>query len=122
MPGSAQRGSATLTTVLVLPALLLAITAVFQAVLYEHAAQAARLAAAQALTALEGRAGSAPAALAEARAVLDQLGSPLSAVAVEATRSGGLARVVVSGYAQRLLPGLTLRVSGLAAGPVQVPG
>src|SRR4051794_36314413 len=71
---TSERGSATLQLVLVAPALLLAVSAVFQAMLYYHAVQVARLAATQGLVATQGLSGSTTAGRDRATAVLDQIG------------------------------------------------
>jgi hypothetical protein len=100
----------------VLPALLLAASAVIQAMLYFHAAQSARAAANQGLTAAQGFSGSAAAGRARAAAVLDQLGHPLGGATVSASRTGTRTRVTVAGQAPRLLPVIDLSVRGVAAG------
>lgn len=105
---------------LVAPALLLAVTAVFQAALYFRGVQVARLAASQALTATQGLDGSTSAGRARADDVLDQLGEPLSGVAINVSRSATEARVAVSGRVSMLLPGFAVRVHASAAGPVSV--
>jgi len=106
--------------VLVAPALLLAVTAVFQAALYFHGVHVARLAAAQALTATQGHTGSPTAGRARAGDVLDQLGRPLSGVAIDVTRTPMQARVVITGRVAMLLPGFAVRVHASAVGPVSV--
>lgn len=98
---------------------LLAFSAVFQAVVYFHGLQAAHLAAAQALQATEATGATAQAASARAHDVLAQLGHPLADPGVSATRGPDLATVTVTGAVAELLPGLALHVSATAAGRVE---
>ena len=104
---------------LVGPVLLLAVSAVFQAVMYFHALQAAHLAADQGLAATQVVGGSATAGQQRALDTLSQLRSPLGTPSVRATRTAGDARVAVSGGVAEILPGLALHVTATAAGPAE---
>jgi len=106
--------------VLVAPALLAAVTAVFQAMLYFRGVQVARLAAAQGLTATQGLSGSTTAGRERVNDVLDQLGQPLSGVIITVSRSAGEARVTITGRVPTLLPGFAVDVRADTAGPVAV--
>jgi hypothetical protein len=105
--------------VLVVPVLLLAISAVFQCVLYFHALQAAHIAADQGLTATAVVGGTSAAGENRALDALSQLGSPLGTPSVSAARGSSLAIVSVNGGVTELVPGLALRVHATAAGPIE---
>ena len=104
--------------VLIAPVLLLAVTAIFQAVIYFHALQVARLAANEGLMATQGLSGSTSAGRHRADDVLDQLGHPLASTDVEVSRDSQTARVDVTGSVPMLLPGFRVPVHATAAGPV----
>jgi hypothetical protein len=103
--------------VLVAPALLLAVSAVIQAMLYYHAVQVARLAATQGLVATQGLSGSTSAGRDRATAVLDQIGG-VNQPTITAQRTGDMAQVHISGHIAMLIPGLRLTVHGDASGPI----
>ena len=105
---------------LVAPALLVAVTAVFQAMLYFRGVQVARLAAAQGLTATQGLGGSTTAGQERVNDVLDQLGQPLTGVTITVTASDGDARVTITGRVPALLPGFAVDVHAESVGPVAV--
>lgn len=98
--------------------LLLAVTAVFQAMLYFHALQVARLAASESLMSTQGLAGSVSAGRQRAQDVLSQFGDPLEGLDVEVTRTAQTARVHVAGRVPMLLPGFAVPVEATASGPV----
>lgn len=98
--------------------LLLAVTAVFQAMLYFHALQVARLAASESLMSTQGLTGSVSAGRQRAQDVLSQFGDPLEGPAVEVTRIAQTARVHVAGRVPMLLPGFAVPVEATASGPV----
>lgn len=104
--------------VLVAPVLLLAVTAVFQAMLYFHALQVARLAANESLMSTQGLSGSVAAGRSRADDVLAQFGNPLNQPAVDVTRTAQTARVHITGHVSMLLPGFTVPVQASATGPV----
>jgi len=102
------------------PVVLLATSAIFQAVVYFHGLEAAHMAANEALVATEATDGTAQAGSARATDVLAQLGHPLSGVSVNAGRGPTTATVTVTGSVAELLPGMELHVTALATGPVEV--
>lgn len=104
--------------VLVAPVLLLAVTAVFQAMLYFHAVQVARLAANESLMSTQGLSGSVTAGQRRADDVLAQFGNPLGTPAVEVTRGAQTAQVHIAGRVPMLLPGFHVPVQATATGPV----
>lgn len=106
--------------VLVAPALLLAVTAVFQAMVYFHALQVARMAADDGLQAAQGRNGSVNAGQRRAADLLDQFGSPLTSEHVTVSRDASTASVHVTGHVAMLLPGFRMPVEATATGPVAV--
>jgi len=99
---------------------LLATSAIFQAVVYFHGLQAAHLAANQGLFAAEATDGTAQAGTSRATDVLAQLGNPLSAPSVNASRGPETATVTVTGSVAELVPGLALHISVVSRGPVEV--
>ena len=103
---------------LVAPVLLLAVTAIFQAVLYFHALQVARLAANEGLMAAQGTTGSVSAGRHRADDVLDQFGRPLTGPVVDVSRDTQNASVHVTGSVPMLLPGFRVPVQATAVGPV----
>ena len=104
--------------VLVAPVLLLAVTAVFQAVVYFHAVQVARLAANEGLLSAQGWSGSTGSGRHRADDVLVQFGQPLTGATVEVTRNAQNARVHIAGRVSMLLPGFRVAVQATATGPV----
>lgn len=104
--------------VLVAPVLFLAVSAVFQAMLYFHALQVARLAANEALMATQGLSGTSAAGQTRADDVFDQFGRPLSGTHVDVTRSSQMTRVVITGRVPMLIPGFRFAVEAVASGPV----
>ena len=104
--------------VLVAPALLLAVTAVFQAMLYFHALQVTRMAADQGLQATQGLSGSTTAGQHRVDDILSQFGQPLSSPEVSVNRTTATASVSVTGHVAMLLPGFHIPVQATATGPV----
>jgi hypothetical protein len=104
--------------VLVAPVLLLAVTAVFQAMLYFHALQVARLAANESLMSTQGQSGSVSAGQHRADDVLAQFDNPLGVAAVDVTRDAQTAKVRITGKVPMLLPGFQVAVQATASGPV----
>jgi hypothetical protein len=106
-----------LQVVIVVPALLLAVSLAFQAVVYYRARQAAETAARQAVDAAR-LAGAGPAdGSAQATDVLNQLGHPIQGPQVTLSREAGTVTATVSGNAPILVPGLNLHVSATAQAP-----
>ena len=110
----AQRGSSTLQLVLVMPAMILVTSVIFDAVGYYHARQAATIAARQGADAAR-IAGAAPVdGTARAATVLAQLGNPLNDPRIHSTADARSVVVRVDGTAPELVPGLALRVHAVA--------
>ena len=104
--------------VLVAPALLLMVTAVFQAMLYFHALQVTRMAADQGLQATQGISGSTTAGRHRVDDVLGQFGQPLSSPEVAVSRGAQTATVHITGHVAMLLPGFNIPVQATATGPI----
>src|SRR5438067_12060871 len=99
-------GSATLQTVLVMPLLLLLITAIVQFALWYHATHVAIAAAQDGARAARVEDGTTQAGQARAQQLLDQLGTGvLRNPSITVTRDAALARVEVRGFAPELVPG-----------------
>ena len=117
---SADRGSASAETAVVLPALLVLILLVVQTALYAHARNLTQSAAQEGLRAARLRAGSAAAGQSAARSFLAATaGTLLTSPTVSAARSLTTATVTVDGHATAVVPFLTLTVHSTAAGPVE---
>lgn len=104
--------------VLVAPVLLLAVSAIFQAMVYFHAVQVARLAANEALMSTQGLTGTIRAGQTRAKDVFDQFGRPLSGTHIGVTRTAQTARVIITGRVAMLIPGFRVPVEAVAAGRV----
>jgi hypothetical protein len=103
--------------VIVVPALLLAVSLAFQAAVYYRARQAAETAARQAVDSAR-LAGAGPAqGSADAADVLDQLGRPIERPQVTLSGQAATVTATVSGDAPMLVPGLKLHVSATAQAP-----
>jgi hypothetical protein len=114
-------GSSLVEAVLVVPVLMLILFAVIQFVLWAHAAQVAQLAASEGdRTARSFGGGGAAAGIARARSVLQGPGSDLatSSAAIDML-AGDRMRIVVTGRAISIFPGVSLPVSATLVGPVQ---
>jgi Flp pilus assembly protein TadG len=113
-------GSATLQTVLVMPLLLLLITAIVQFALWYHAAHIAIAAAQEGARAARVEGGSSESGRARAQQVLDQLGTRvLSDATITVTRDAETARVEVRATAPELIPGVRLPVHAVSAGKTE---
>jgi len=108
--------------VIVVPAVLLTLTMVFQAMEYYIARQAAETAATQAVDAARVAGGGDGTGTAEANNVLAQLGSPVQHVNVTVTTSAGVVTATVSGTPYQLVPAPTFHVSATASGPLDAFG
>jgi hypothetical protein len=108
-----------LQTVIVVPAVLLAITVVFQAMEYYWARQAAETAARQAVDAARLFGAGAADGTARATSVLQQMGSPLENVAVNVTSRNGDVVATITGRPHELVPGISLNVNVSAQGPIE---
>src|SRR3954451_21110549 len=115
-----QAGSATLQTVLVMPVLLLLITAIVQFAVWYHAAHIAIAAAQDGARAARVEAATDADGQARASQLLDQLGhGVLVAPSVSVTRDAETVRVEVHGYAPQLVPLLRLPVNAVSVGSIE---
>lgn len=115
-----EKGSASAELVVAAPLLLLLVLGIVQFALWEHATHVAQAVAQQGVAAGRVLGGSQQAASAEARTVLDQVGSGvLVAPRVTAVRNPLTTTVVVSGQAEGILPFLSLPVHAQASGPTE---
>src|SRR3954463_6272882 len=97
--GRGQSGSATLQTVLVMPVLLLLITAIVQFALWYHASHIAIGAAQDGARAARLEGATATAGQQRAQQLLDQLGTGvLTGSTITATRDADMVRVEVHGF------------------------
>src|SRR3954469_3628582 len=95
-----EEGSSTLQTVLVMPLLLLLITAIVQFALWYHAAHVAVGAAQDGARTARLEGGTIDGGRARAQQVLDELGHRvLTSASVDVTRDANSARVEIRGYA-----------------------
>ncbi|HVM03354.1 MAG TPA: TadE/TadG family type IV pilus assembly protein [Acidimicrobiales bacterium] len=105
---------------LLMPAVVLVILTVAQAVVYYHASHLATAAAQEGVRATQVLDASEADGQAHAQDFLDQAGPTLVlGPAVEVTRSAEMARVEVRATAARLVPGLSLDIHAVASGPVE---
>src|SRR5437660_7729890 len=115
-----QAGSATLQTVLVMPLLLLLITAIVQFALWYHAAHVAIAAAQDGARAARVEGGTTQAGQTRAQQLLDQLGTGvLTDPTITVIRDADTARVEIKGYAPELIPGLRLPVDAVSSGKTE---
>jgi hypothetical protein len=113
-------GSVTLGVAAVFPACLALVLLVVQAALIAHARDIAEAGAQEGLRQARLYNGTAELGRRAAHDFLGQTGDGLlTAVTVDATRDSDRARVEVRGRALTLMPGIHLRVRGVAAGPVE---
>lgn len=117
---SPEQGIATLSVVLVVPALLLAVSTVAQFVIVWHASHVAVAAAQEGARAAQMADGSTDAGRMSADDFIRQAGPHLVlGPAVTVTRSAESVVVVVRGTAPRLIPGFPVAVRGSASGPIE---
>ena len=115
-----EHGSSSLQTVLVMPVLLLLITAIVQFAIWYHAAHVALAAAQDGARAARVEAGTDADGEARANQILDQLGhGVLSAADVSVSRDAQTVRVEVHGYAPQLVPLLRLPVNAVSVGSIE---
>lgn len=113
---------ATLTLVLVIPAVVLLVSAVAQFVVYYHASHLATAAAQEAARAAQMADGTEAAARAQGRDFLAQAGPRLvldPEVVVTRDVAAQVATVQVRGRAPRLVPGITTAITVEAGGPLE---
>jgi hypothetical protein len=104
--------------VIVFPVVLLVILLALHFGLYLHAAQIAEAGAQEAVEAAQGERALAGDGEAAARALLGQLGA-LRAPRVAVERTATVVTATVAGQAQQVVPGLPVRVTASAEGPVE---
>ena len=115
-----EAGIATLAAVLLMPAVVLVIMTVTQAVIYYHASQLATAAAQEGVRAAQVPDATEADGQAHAQDFLAQAGPSLVlGPTVDVTRSTDTARVEVRATAARLVPGLSLDLHAVASGPVE---
>ena len=115
-----ERGLATVEFVVVFPLLFLCILAVVQFGMWAHAAHVATAAAQEGARAARAEDGSAAAGQARALALVSAAGSAvLVGPQAAASRGADEVRVEVTGHAASVLPGVSLPVRAVAAGPVE---
>lgn len=122
-----ERGSLTLETAVIFPAVMMLIFGVIQGALYYHAADVARHAAYAAVNAASSHTGSEGTGHAAASSFITQLGGEnvLAGSTISVTRSAEVASATVTGRSVSLVPGLELPlISQSAQAPVErwVPG
>jgi Flp pilus assembly protein TadG len=115
-----ETGIATLAAMLLMPAVVLVILSVAQAVVYYHASHLATAAAQEGVRAAQVLDATEADGQAQAQDFLAQSGPSLVlAPTVDVTRSADTARVEVRATAARLVPGLSLDLHAVASGPVE---
>ena len=115
-----EAGVTSLSIVLVIPAVLLATSAVAQMVVYYHASNLATAAAQEAARAAQLQGGTAEAGRLAGEDFLTQAGPNLVLTPqVDVVRGADTVTAEVSGVAPRMLPGVTLTIRARAAGPVE---
>lgn len=114
-----QRGAVAVQLVVLVPVLLLILLTIVQFALVQHAHHIAQSAAARALAAARAQNGTPADGDARARQILAAVGGDvLTAPAITVTRTADRVRVEVTGTVIAVIPGTTLRVRAVAAGPV----
>ena len=115
-----ENGSSSLQTVLVMPVLLLLITAIVQFAIWYYAAHVAIAAAQDGARAARVEAATDADGQSRASQLLDQLGhGVLVAPNVSVTRDAQTVRVEVHGYAPQLVPLLRLPVNAVSVGSIE---
>ena len=115
-----ENGSSSLQTVLVMPVLLLLITAIVQFAVWYHAAHVAIAAAQDGARAARVEAATDADGQARASQLLDQLGhGVLVEPNVSVTRDAQTVRVEIHGYAPQLVPLLRLPVNAVSVGSIE---
>jgi Flp pilus assembly protein TadG len=121
-----ETGAVTAELVVATPVLLVLILCVVQFAIWEHACHVADAVANQGLATARLQGESTVAGVAEARSVLDELGTAvLGDARITATRDGAETSVVVTGDAESVIGLFHLPVRAVASGPTEaytVPG
>src|SRR5258708_30049619 len=113
-----QRGTAALQLALVMPVVLLLITAVVQVASWQHAVHIAQAAAARGVENARVRGGTDASGAAAANQVVGQF-SALHGTRVVVTRSATSVHAEVAAAIPATLPGLSLSVHAAADGPIE---
>lgn len=115
-----ESGSATVQMAIVMPLLMLMLTAIIQFAVYFHAEHIGQAAAAQAVSTAGTETGNADDGRAEAQRILEKLAAGfLLHPNIKATRNAGDATVRVSGTVMSVMPFVHMRVAAVAHGPVE---
>ncbi len=115
-----DRGSVAAQVVIAIPLLVMLVLLIVQFALAAYAGHIAQGAAEQALDTARTLGGTDADGQTEAQAVLAQLATgPLTHPRVSVTRDATTVTVTITGTAENLIPGLTLRVHAEAAGPIE---
>lgn len=113
-------GAVTIEAIMVVPVMMLLLTAIVQCALWAHAEQVVHLAASEGDRVARDFNGGLPAGEARAYSILEAPGSGLSSSnVVVVVEPGDMASVTVTGNAVSVLPGIAIPVSSMAIGPVQ---
>lgn len=116
---SDQRGAVSVQLVVLVPVLMLILLTIIQFALVQHAHHIAQSAAARALAAARVQNGTAGDGDARARQVLAAIsGDVLTDPKITVTWTADRVRVEITGTVIAVVPGTTLRVRAVAAGPV----
>ena len=115
--GRSERGAVAAELVIATPLLLLLIMGVIQFALWEHAVHIATAVAQQGVSVGRLQGESAEAGQAEARSVLDQLGTTvLSGTTITVTKTNQMTTVTVTGHAESIVGIFSLPVAATASG------
>jgi Flp pilus assembly protein TadG len=116
-----ERGAVSAELVIATPLLLLLIMGVIQFALWQHAEHIASAVAQQGVSVGRLQGETAGAGQAEAKSVLDQLGSTvLTGSNITATRTEAMTTVTVTGHAESIVGLFSLPVKATASGPTEV--
>jgi hypothetical protein len=115
-----DRGAFTIEAILVVPVLMLLMTALIQCALWAHAEQVVHAAASEGDRVARDYDGGSVAGETRAYSILEGPGSDVqSGNVVVNVDPGDMARVTVTGAALSILPGMKVPVSSMAIGPIQ---
>lgn len=115
-----ERGSVAAQVVIAIPLLVMVVLLIVQFALAAYAEHIAQGAADQALDTARALNATDADGQAQAQAVLAQLATgPLTHPIVSVTRDASTVTVIITGVAENLVPGFTLRVHAEASGPIE---
>lgn len=113
-------GAVSVQLVVLVPVVMLILLTIIQFALVQHAHHIAQSAAARALAAARAQNGTPADGDTRARQVLASIGGDvLTHAQITVTRTGDTVRIEVVGDVLAVVPGTTLRVRAVAAGPVE---